>query len=64
MAKRRKTVRMVVEVTVPHWMTAAQARREVRYSVGSDNSGYLSHGPDYEEVSVRCKGVRPAPKEA
>lgn len=30
MRKKRKTVRMVVEVSCPGWLTAAQARREVR----------------------------------
>jgi hypothetical protein len=30
MAKTRKRIRMTVEVSCPAWLTAAQARREVR----------------------------------
>lgn len=30
MGKRKKQVTMSVTVSVPHWLTAAQARKEVR----------------------------------
>lgn len=30
MARKKKTISMVVEVSVPAWLTAAQARKEVR----------------------------------
>ena len=60
MAAKRKTIKMLVEVSVPKWMTAAHARREVRVSIGSDYSGFLECGPDYEEVDVKVRKVSPA----
>lgn len=34
MAKRKKQISMVVTVSVPAWLTAAQARKEVRSLIG------------------------------
>ena len=52
----RKEVLMMVTVSVPAWMTAAQARREVRTLI-NEQSGYLSHGPNYEDVVVKAKKI-------
>lgn len=41
--KRKKEVTMTVTVSVPSWLTAAQARREVRS---------LNWGKDFERVEV------------
>lgn len=57
----RKTVRIYVEVTVPTWMTVSQARREVRTLI-NNQSNYMDHGPDYQEVwekTVRATRVGP-----
>ena len=56
---KRKQVTMLVTVSVNAWMTAAQARREVRYSI-NEGVGYMSTGPNYEEVVVRVRGIKPA----
>jgi hypothetical protein len=52
----KKTVRMIVELVVPKWMTPAQARREVR-SLINDMCGYMSSGPDGQEISLRARKV-------
>lgn len=58
MAKKRKQVRMMVTVSVPAGMTAANARLEVRTWIG-DLCGYFSE-IDESDVKVRSvKGVRP-----
>ena len=54
----RKQVEMKVVVTVPGWMTAAAARREVR-SMMATGVGYLSHGPNFEEIEVNVRSVQP-----
>lgn len=54
----RKKVEMKVVVTVPRWMTAAAARREVR-SMMATGVGYLSHGPNFEEIEVKVRSVQP-----
>ena len=59
MAKKRKHIRMAVTVSVPHWMSASQARREVRTLV-NDQSSYMSHGPNYEEPTVKARKVEAA----
>lgn len=51
--RKRKTVTMLVKVSVPANMPAAMARREVRTLI-NDQSGYYSEPGD-----VRCKAVRP-----
>jgi hypothetical protein len=56
--KRRKHIKMTVTLSVPHWMTAAWARREVRELV-NNQCNYLSSGPDYEEFYVRASKVAP-----
>jgi hypothetical protein len=64
MAKRKKTVRMEVEVSVPIWLTAAQARKEVRSLIA--HQAFWGHsdpsGRDYNEISdynLKVRGVRP-----
>lgn len=66
MKKTRKTVQMTVTVTVPAWMTAAQARREVRTLVNHQSNymdgGYDARSGDWREVhdkTVRARSVRP-----
>jgi hypothetical protein len=62
MAKgRKRTIQMVVTVTIPGWMTAAQARREVR-SLINNGVGYLEYGPDFQDATVRAKAVGPVSK--
>jgi hypothetical protein len=58
---KRKTVRMLVTVTVPAKLTAAQARREVRTLI-NEQCNYL----DFDEpVRVRsCSPVRRGVMEA
>jgi len=62
MAKTRKQLTMSLTVSVPSWMTAAQARREVRTLV-NEQSNYLDHGPDFQEVhggTVKVRELKPA----
>lgn len=59
---QRKQLTMEVTVSVPSWMTAAQARREVRTLV-NQQCNYLSSGPmelGWPEVDVKARAVRPA----
>lgn len=59
MAQRRKTVTMSVTVTVPAWMNAREARREVRTLI-NHQSNWLSHHPTtFEEVEVKATAVTP-----
>lgn len=54
--KTRKTVKMLVEVSVPVGRSAAFARREVRELI-NNGAGYFTYAG--EEVKVRSvKGVR------
>ena len=46
MARKRKTVRMVVEVSCPRWLTAAQARKEVRSLI--NHQAFWGHQPPYD----------------
>jgi len=58
---KRKTTSAKVTFTYPDWMTAAQARREVRTLI-NNQSNYLSHGPDYQDVdekTIRAIAVQP-----
>lgn len=55
--KKRKEVEMTVVVSVPTWMTKAQARREVR-SLINHQANWMSHGPNYEEVWEKTVRVR------
>lgn len=66
MKTTRKTITMSVQVSVPSFMTAAQARREVRTLI-NDQSNYLSgimdRNGEWREVhdkTVRAKSVTPA----
>lgn len=59
MASKIKRITMAVTVSVPRWMSSSQARREVR-SLINHQAGWLSHGPDYEDVTVRAVKVGPA----
>lgn len=52
MASKRKILRLVVVVTVPSGMTAAQARREVRTLI-NDQTTYYADPRDVLARSVR-----------
>ncbi len=56
---KMKLVKMHVTVNVPAWMTAAQARREVRTLI-NEQCGYLGHGPGYADATVKAKSVKSA----
>ncbi len=57
LAKRLKQIYLTVDLTVPKWMTAAQARREVRTLI-NHQSNWMSFGdPDDEEFAVRARKV-------
>lgn len=59
---KTKLVRMDLTVRVQHWMTAEQARREVRTMI-NEQCGYMSTGPmelGWPEVTVRVSKLRPA----
>lgn len=58
MAKRKKILRMLIEVSVPRNMTAIQARREVRTLINEQ----CNYAADYGDV--RAAKVGPAPKES
>lgn len=46
--KSRKRITMTVTVSVPHWLTAADARREVRTLI-NDQTNYLDGFYDRRE---------------
>ncbi len=59
-AKKTKLVNLALTVSVPSWMTAAQARREVRTLI-NDHCNWMSQGPQGEEFdddAVRAVAVR------
>lgn len=56
--KKRKKITMLLTVTVPREMSAAQARREVRTLV-SEQCNYSA-----DEGDVKAIGCRPAKKRA
>jgi len=49
MSKTRKRVTMQVTVSVPTWMTAREARREVRTLI-NEQCNYMSLGQDDQQV--------------
>jgi len=57
--KRTKVITLEVEVRVPDWMTATQAKREVRTLI-NHQSYFMSHGPDLQDVEVRAERLRRA----
>lgn len=68
MAKTRKRIRMVVEVSCPKWLTAAQARREVKSLI--QHQAFFGHatyerpgvpypGDEIGEHNFKFIGVRP-----
>lgn len=64
MATRRKRAAtkvhtLVVTLVAPSWMTAAMPRREVKTLI-NEQCGFLSHGPNYEDATVRARKVAPA----
>lgn len=68
MAKTRKRIRMTVEVSCPTWLTAAEARREVK-SLINNQAFWGSHryapAPyfgyvEVDESNFRAAKVRPA----
>jgi len=54
---KRKTLRMVVTVTVPIGMSASQARLEVRTLINDQTTYYADHG------DVKARGVRALPRD-
>lgn len=61
MAKTRKRVRMVVEVSCPRWLTAAQARKEVRTLINEQcHWGHENRFECVDESNFRAAAVRPA----
>lgn len=64
MAKTRKVIAMAVTVSVPTWMTAAEARREVRTLINNQSnwlSGKRDAAGNWRDVgteTVRAKSVR------
>jgi hypothetical protein len=57
MAKKRKTVRMLVEVSVPVGLSAVDARREVR-SLINDQCEYSGYVPGtYDEINMKVKKI-------
>lgn len=62
---KRKRVTMAVTVSVPRWMTTAQARREVRTLINHQSNwlyGIEIEGTYHEvhEKTVHCRKVGPA----
>jgi hypothetical protein len=58
MAKTRKAVTMLVTVTVPRGLTAAQARREVRTLI-NEQCNYLDSVPGtWDEVTVKVRQIK------
>lgn len=53
----RKEVTLTVTVSVPAWMNKTQAKREVRTLV-NDQSNYMDHGPNFEEVHEKTVRVK------
>jgi hypothetical protein len=59
MAKTRKTVRMIVEVSVPKALTVAAARREVR-SMINDQCEFHGYVPGtYDEINMKVRKIGP-----
>lgn len=56
MARTRKQITMTVTVSVPLWMTAAEARREVRTLI-NHQSNWSQH---VDEGDVKARRVEPA----
>lgn len=62
---KKKTVKMLVEVSVPAWLTATQARKEVRSLI--QHQAFWGHNGGrygYDEISeynFKVRAVRPAP---
>lgn len=61
MARRKKEVTMLVTVSVPRWLTAAQARKEVRSLI--QHQAFWGHmHPEHDEISeynLKVKRVGP-----
>lgn len=54
---KRKRMTLRVEITFPAWMTAAEARREVRTLINKQTN-WLAYGRDWQEVDERTiRGV-------
>ncbi len=57
MARKRKTVRMLVEVSVPVGLPAAQARKEVR-SLINDQCEFNGYVPGtFDEINMKVKRI-------
>lgn len=61
--KTRKRIRMVVEVSCPTWLTAAQARKEVKSLI--QHQAFWGHTggrmimDEITEYNFKCIAVRP-----
>lgn len=64
MAKRRKTLQLVVTVTVPAWASVRDVRAAVRDYLNSTSNWPLEKfdGFDHKYGDLRAKSVRNAPK--
>lgn len=59
MPAKRKTIRMIVEVSVPATLPAAAARREVR-SLINDQCEYSGYVPGtYDEINMKVRKIGP-----
>ena len=61
---RRKTVTMLVTVSVPAWLTPADIRREVRALVGDAclyGTRHPATGWPVDGDDIVCRSVKPAP---
>lgn len=54
---RRKNLQFTVVVSVPHWMTDSEAKREIRTLI-NEQTNYMSLGPKDEEVTPRTVRAR------
>lgn len=59
---KRKRITMTVTVSAPHWLTAAQARKEVRSLINDQaHYGHFNHEDpwdDVDETSFRAVSVK------
>lgn len=66
MARKRKLVTMTVTVSCPTWLTAAQARREVKSLI--NDQAFWGHydptgdGNDISEYNFKARSVGPVEK--
>lgn len=57
MAKRKKTLQMLISVSVPRDMPAAKARKEVRTLINDQSNWHFDVEPgDVKAIAVRAAG--------